>query len=132
MISSMQHEVLYFSLNEKVFISRVESPSLFYLQKAADKGGIALLSPGSEKKPNPPGFFRFLWVFNFFGFFRDSLFLVFFSLYFININSDKKFKFLTHNSYFKSELKYSRSNLGNQQGENQFRWVFFHVWAFWC
>ena len=78
----MQHEVLYFSLNEKVFISRVESPSLFYLQKAADKGGIALLSPGSEKKPNPPGFFRFLWVFIFFwiflGFFIFSFFLALF------------------------------------------------------
>ena len=39
----------------------------------------------------------------------------FFSLYFININSDKN-KF-THDSYFKSALKYSRSNLGNQQGD---------------
>jgi len=32
-----------FSLNEKVFISRVESPSLFYLQKAADKGRLVKL-----------------------------------------------------------------------------------------
>ena len=32
------------------------------------------------------------------------------------MNSDKN-KFLTHDSYFKSALKYSRSNLGNQQGD---------------
>ena len=41
----------------------------------------------------------------------------FFSLYFININSDKK----THDTYFKSALKYSRSNWGNKQGDIQWK-----------
>ena len=45
-------------------------------------------------------------------------FIFFLSLYFININSDKN-KFLIHDSYFKSALKYLRSNLGNQQGDWQ-------------
>ena len=62
--------------------------------------------------------------FNFFLIFRDFiiflgiLILNFFSLNFININSDEN-KFLTHDLYFKSALKYSRSNLGNQQGDLQ-------------
>ena len=78
----------------------------------------------------------------FFGNLRDFFGIFdfkFFSLYFINVNSDKN-KFLTHDSYFKSALKYSRSNLCNQQVYLQkkikkrkkknpkphFRW-FFHV-----
>jgi len=49
------------------------------------------------------------------NFFENYLFKKIFSLCFININSDKN-KFLTYDSDFKSALKYSRSNLGNQQG----------------
>ena len=55
---------------------------------------------------------------NFIDFLGGFSILFFLSLYFININSDKN-KFLSHDSYFKSALKYSKSNLGNQQGDLQ-------------
>ena len=44
--------------------------------------------------------------------------LNFFSLYLVNISSDKN-KFLTHDSHIKSALKYSRSSVDNQQGDIQ-------------
>ena len=91
---------------------------------------VLLGSDLRQKKPDPtpekkipdrhgwkiPGFF--LWFFiikiGILLFFGGRFF---FSLYFININSDKN-KF-THDSYFKSAFKYSRSNLGYQQGDIQ-------------
>ena len=47
------------------------------------------------------------------GFF-GGFFILNFSHYFINLNNDKN-KFITHDSYLKNALKYSRSSLGNQQ-----------------
>ena len=80
-------------------------------RRAEGRGGMTgriILSrvgknPGfSEKKPNPPGFFRVFSLFfqNFMGFFLEIFYLNFYLyIYFININSDKN-KFLTHDSYF--------------------------------
>ena len=51
------------------------------------------------------------------GFF-GRFFILNFSHYFINLNNDKN-KFITHDSYFKSAWKNSRSNIGNQQDDLQ-------------
>ena len=71
------------------------------------------------RKKNPAhlgffGFMNFFWVFLGFSFFYDFFrdFIEFFGRFFI-------LNFLTYDSYFKSALKYSRSNLGNQQGDLQ-------------
>ena len=60
----------------------------------------------------------------------------------MNTNSNK-YKFITHDSCFKSALKFLRSNLSNRQGDLQLKIAkkenlkknvsggVFHVWVFW-
>ena len=58
------------------------------------------------------GFFRVFWIFHFKKICLD--FLGFFGFFILNF-------FLTHDSHFKSALKYTRSNLGNDHGDLQWK-----------